>query len=298
MFRILSKESNIFSIPIYIFFLILMVLLFNIVNFRTIDPTTLVITLVGIALGYFTFNSIGLSLQNHLALVLYSVFVFGFYTSNLDIGLAVALLTNSFLILILTNTDVDFARKSIVLVGSIVALNLIFLPATWPTAIFVLLHIISTSDRIGLQIFRYFFGISLVGFSYLMIMFSFGYREWNEAYFPFFGLKINTDFSQLLYLIPVAALLVYSVIDHFANYNKKSPDSRYKYTFILVFALAQLITILLYMGKDYSFLLLLAIPASIMLSRLLRFQKKYWQKEVGLWLIIFCTVMFKISDIW
>jgi hypothetical protein len=138
MFRLLSKESNIFSIPVYIGFLLLIVISFNFLNFNTYEAIIAGITFLGIALGYFCFHSIALNYQTHLPLFLYTFFIFGLYPGKLDIGLAVALLTNSFLLLLLTSTNEDIRKKSYVLVGSIVALNFIFLPVTWPMAVFLI----------------------------------------------------------------------------------------------------------------------------------------------------------------
>jgi hypothetical protein len=112
-------------------------------------------------------------------------------------------------------------------------------------------------------------------------------------YFPFGKMKPVTDYTELLPLIPVIGMLIYAVYDHFRNYNKKSPISRYKYTFLLVFSMAQLITIILYMNKNYEYLLLLAFPSTIIISRMLRFLPKYWMQEVGLWLLIFSLIGFK-----
>lgn len=296
MFRFLSKESNIFSIPVYIGFLLLMIIAFNALNFSSFGALTAVITFAGIALGYFCFNAIGLTYQTHLPLFLYTFFVFAFLPGNMDIGLAVTLLTNSFLILILTNNDDELRKKSYVLVGAILALNFIFLPVTWPMILFVIMHIIGTSDRIGLHIFRLFFGALLIILTYFSVMYIIDFRSWNDSYFPFNGLKLNTEFTQLLYLLPVILLLIYAVFDHFRHFNKKSPTSKYKYSFLLIFFVAQLITILLYMGNRYEYLLLLALPASIILSRLLRFMEKPLLQEAGLWVIIACLVTFKLTD--
>jgi hypothetical protein len=61
MFRLLSKESNIFSIPVYIFFLFLLIISFNILDFKTLGVFSSIITFCGFALGYFLFNAIGCS---------------------------------------------------------------------------------------------------------------------------------------------------------------------------------------------------------------------------------------------
>lgn len=293
MFRLLSKESNIFSIPVYIGFLLLIVISFNLLTFNTYEAVIAGITFLGIALGYFCFHSIALNYQTHLPLFLYTFFVFGLYPGKIDVGLAVALLTNSFLLLLLTSTNEDIRKKSYVLVGSIVALNFIFLPTTWPMAVFVMIHVVATSERIGLNIFRFLLGIVLIAFSYFSVMFFINYTSWNPDYFPFGKIRMVSDYEELIPLALIACMLVYAVYDHFKNYNKKSPVSRYKYTFLLVFSIAQLITIILYMNKSYEYLLLLAFPSTIIISRMLRFLPRYWMQEVSLWVIIFSLIGFK-----
>ncbi|WP_426479796.1 DUF6427 family protein [Chryseobacterium sp. CBSDS_008] len=297
MFKLLSKESNIFSIPVYIGFLLLVVIIFNILNFNTYEAIVAGITFLGIALGYFCFHSIALNYQTHLPLFLYTFFIFGLYPGNLDIGIAVSLLTNSFLILLLTSADEDIRKKSYVLVGSIVALNFIFLPTTWPMAVFVIIHVIATSAKIGLNLFRFLLGIVLITFSYFAVMYFVQFTSWNIDYFPFGKMKPVTDYTELLPLIPVVLMLIYAVYDHFKNYNKKSPISRYKYTFLLVFSAAQLISIILYMNKSYEYLLLLAFPSSIILSRMMRFLPKYWMREASVWLIIISLLTFKAGTV-
>ena len=295
MFRLLSKESNIFSVPVYIGILLLIVISFNFLDFNTLELISAVITFAGVALGYFCFNAIALNYQTHLPLFLYTALVFALYPGDLDIGIAVSLFTNSIIILLLTSDNISVRNYSYILVGSILALNFIFLPTTWPMFIFVIFHIIGTSQRVGLHAFRLFFGILLVAMSYLGLAYFLNMNSWNLAYFPFTGFKAQRHFDNVLLLIPVAILLIYSVMDHFKNFNKKSPNSRFKYTFLLVFSLAQLITIVLYMGNNYEYLILLALPTSIIISRMLRFSKKYWQQEIGLWLIIFSLLAFKLS---
>lgn len=297
MFKLLSKESNIFSIPVYIGFLLLVVIIFNILNFNTYEAIIAGITFLGIALGYFCFHSIALNYQTHLPLFLYTIFIFGLYPGNLDIGIAVSLLTNSFLILLLTSADEDVRKKSYVLVGAIIALNFIFLPTTWPMAVFVIIHVIATSAKISLNLFRFLLGIVLIVFSYFSVMYFVQFTSWNIDYFPFGKMKPLTDYTELLPLIPVVLMLIYAVYDHFKNYNKKSPISRYKYTFLLVFSVAQLISIILYMNKSYEYLLLLAFPSSIILSRMMRFLPKYWMQEASLWLIIISLLTFKAGTV-
>ena len=293
MFKLLSNESNIFSIPVYLIFLGFIMITFNVLDFSVTNTVSSIITFAGIALAYFLFNKIDLTYQTHIPLFLYTFLVFSLYPGSIDIGIAVSLFTNSFILLMLTSTDDQLKRNSQMLIGSILAINFIFLPTTWPLIIFVILHIISTSDRIGLSIFKLFFGMFLIAFSYFCVMFYLNYTTWNEQYFPFGPISLNDNIQPLYYLIPVALLVLYSVMDHFKNFNKKSPISKFKYSFILVFSLAQLVTICLYMENHYEYLLLLAFPISIILSRGLHFMSKYWYKEISLWVIICSLLIFK-----
>lgn len=296
MFKLLSKESNIFSIPVYIGFLLFVVLGFNVAYFSYENTVSALITFLGVSLGYFVFNQVNLTYQTHLPLFLYTFFIIGFYPGHLDIGIAVALLTNSFLLLILTSEDDNIRKKGYLLVGSILAINYILLPTTWPMLLFVILHVVATSERIGLNIFRVVLGILLILFAYLCIMFFLGFMTFNPDYFPVPSDRLMKSYYPLYYLAPVVLLAAYAVLDHFKHYNEKSPTSRYKYTFLLTFTVAQLITIFLYMGSHYEYLLLLALPLSIILSRMLRFMPKYWMQESGLWLCTFCLIIFKIGS--
>jgi hypothetical protein len=296
MFKLLSKESNIFSIPVYMGFLLMITLFFNIFNFNTLEAISESITFIGIALGYFLFNKINLNQQIHLPLFLYTFFVFALYPGHLDIGLSVALLSNSFLLLILTNTEDRVRKNSFVLVGALLAINYFFLPTTWPLLFFVLLHIVATSAQIALNVFRLFLGMFLVSMSYLLLMYSLGFRSWDYAYFP-----VNIlGFIQKLYpytlLIPIVLMLIFALISHFVHLNEKSLVNRYKYTFVLTFSAAQLITVVLYMNQNFEYLLLLALPVSIILGRHLRYLQKYWMQELGTWIIIITLLLFKIGS--
>jgi hypothetical protein len=295
MFRLLSKETNIFSIPVYLFFLFLMVIYFNALDFKTLSLFTAVITFCGIALGYFLFNTIGLNYNTHLPLFLYTFFVFALYPENLDIGIAMSLFTNSFVMALLTSNN-DYLRKnSFLIIGAILALNYIFLPTTWPMFIFVLIHLISTADNIFLNIFRYFFGMAMVLGTYLGIMYLIGYHSFDERYIPYISNTIMSDFYPLYLLSPIALYVFYAIFDHFANFNKKSPTSKFKYSFLLFFFIAQIITVFFYMGNSYEYLLLLVLPNVIIISRALRFLKKYWMRELGLWIIVLSLIFFKMS---
>lgn len=296
MFKLLSKESNIFLIPIYIGVLLLMIMTFNIIDFSVIQGVSAGFAFLGIALGYFIFGKINLNRNTHAPLFLYTFFIFSFYPEDLDIGVAISLFTNSFLLLILTNSNEELRRKSYLLVGSILGINYLFLPTTWPMFFFVLIHIIATSEQVLLNMFRFIYGVGIVLFAYFCVMYFLGNTDFNMSYLPMPSDKFNHKWLPISYLTPVVLLLVYAILDHFKCYNKKSFSSRYKYTFLLIFFLVQSVTVVFYMGDYYQYLLFLALPASIILSRALMFMPKYWIKELSLWFIILSLLIFKLSN--
>lgn len=295
MFRLLSKETNIFSIPVYIFLLFLLIVYFNVLDFRKLELITDILTFCGFALGYFLFSAIGLNYNTHLPLVLYSISLFSLYPGNLDIGIGMSVFTNSFVIFLLASDNEHVRKNSYLIIGSILTINFIFLPTTWPMFIFVFIHLISTADRILLNIFRYFYGILMVLGTYFGIMYLLGNTEFDERYLPLVLDKFSTDFYPLYLLAPIALFVLYAISDHFANFNKKSPRSKYQYSFLLFFFIAQLTTVFLYMGNSYEYLLLLVLPNVIIIARGLRFLRKYWMKELGFWVIIFSLLAYKAA---
>ena len=297
MFRLLSKESNIFSVPAYIGFLFLIFISLNLLDFKNISLIHTIITFTGISLGYFLFNAIALNQLSHLPLLLYTLFVVSFYDGTIAPGLAITFLMSSILLLILTSQNDHLRKSSFMLVGAILAFTFLVFPPSWPMAVFVIFHIIGTSGRIGLNMFRLLFGAVLIVLSYFGLMYLIRYTSWDSSYFPFeSSFEILDSYDTLYILIPIVLMIIYSLADHFKHYNEKSPISRYKYTFVLVFSLAQLVTIIFYMGYDYEYLLLLALPVSIIISRMLRFLPKYWMQELGLWIVVFCLAAFKIAN--
>lgn len=128
-------------------------------------------------------------------------------------------------------------------------------------------------------------------------MYISGYTEFDERYIPLVLDKLSTDFYPLYILVPIALFVLYSISDHFAHFNMKSPRSRFQYNFLLFFFLAQLITVFLYMGKSYEYLLLLVLPNIIIIARGLRFLKKYWMKELTFWVITFSLLAYKAASL-
>jgi len=145
-------------------------------------------------------------------------------------------------------------------------------------------------------LFRLIFGAMLVLIAYFSVMYWIDYRSWDPDYLPFTKeFKLVDKFTNLLLISPIILMVIYGIMDHFKHFNEKSPTSKYKYTFLLLFSLALLISVILYMGTNYKMLLVLALPVTIILSRMLKFLPKYWMQEVGVWLILVSLFIFKIA---
>lgn len=294
MFRLLSKETNIFSIPIYMGVILAIVLMVNALSFSLLNIISSFIAFCGMALGCVLFNKIGMTRRTHLPLFLYICFIFSFYTENLDIGISMALFTNSILLFFLTDENPKLRDNSYFLIGNILAINFIFMPTTWTLFLFIIIHIIGNSEKkVSLNIFRLILGIGMVFFGYFCLMYILGFNEFNWDYIPFISNQIISDFSAFYALVPILFFCVLAILDHFINFNKKSPANKYKYAFILIFLLAQCLTLVFYMGHSYEYFLLVMLPISIILSRFLRFLNKPWLQEVGLWIIVFSCLLFK-----
>ena len=148
MFRLLSKEVKMFSIPIYIGLVIFVILTTNNFSFSFINIISNLFAFAGISLGYILFNKLSLNRHSHLPLFLYSIFILSFYPENLDIGISMAIFINSILLFFLTDDSLKLRENSYFLIGNLLALSFIFLPNTWALSLFVLIHIIATSDKI------------------------------------------------------------------------------------------------------------------------------------------------------
>lgn len=287
MFRLLSKETNIFSVPIYIGILLIILITTNLLSFGILNIISNVIAFMGLGLGYILFGRIALNRNApHLPLFLYTIFILSIYPKLLDIGISITLITNSILLFFLTDDHPKLRENSYLLIGSILATNFIFLPTTWSLFVFVIMHIISTSDKILSNILKLLLGGILIFLGYFCLMYFLDYHQFNINYIPPISPQFNTDISELYFIIPTAIFCILAIADHFINFNKKSPRSKFKYSFILAYLCIQCLTIFLYMGKNYEYLLLILFPISIILSRFLRFLNTSWLQEISLWIII------------
>lgn len=284
MFKILSKESNIFSIPFYIGFLLLGIIGINIFHFDIIGILSTIIAFVGVALGYFAFNTIGLNHRTHIPLFLYTMINISLYPTMLDIGISWTILSNALFILILTQKESN-GKDIFVLTGAILGLNYIFLPTVWPMSIFFILHIIATSKHIFLNLFRFLFGIILIIISYLSLAYFLGYHSWNMDYLPRISFTYSGIGKDLILLTPTALFIIYALLDYLMQYNKTSSNSKFKYLFLLLFISVQIIVIGFYMGKSTQYLLIISLPVSIIISRALYYLPKNIYQEISIWVI-------------
>jgi hypothetical protein len=62
----------------------------------------------------------------------------------------------------------------------------------------------------------------LVFGTYFGVMYLIGYHDFDESYIPYVEDSFMQDYYPLYFLSPVALYVLYAVMDHFANFNKKS----------------------------------------------------------------------------
>lgn len=297
MFNILSKESNIFSIFFYIIILAGIITFNNILNFSILNIISSIIAFIGLAKGYSVFNKLNINHKIILPLFIYTFFIFCFFPKQMDIGLAISLLSNIIIIEILTSTDDTFRKKSYMLVGILVGLNFIFLPSIWPMGIFVLIHILGTSNKIRLNLFRFIFGLLLSATAYFSICYFLDFNSWNADYLPKISLSFNFENILIYLLLPTLSIVIYGVHQHFKFYNEKSLTSKFRYNFLALFTLFQLVIVCFYMNEQYEYLLLLAFPFSVIISRNLQYIEKFWHKEMVLLILFLSLSVFKFFGI-
>lgn len=297
MFRLLSKESTIFSVPAYLGIVAVILTVFLIPNFGIYSAVCTLIALAGIGLGYFCVHALGITYDTHLPYFLYTLFIVSFYPLQMTPGIAVSLLANSVIVYCLSHMKQFSSGALYITLGSISMANFLFLPTLWPQMVFLLIHIAFTSTAILKNMMRFFLGIGLTALCYGGLAYFFGANSWDSAYWPFEGFYTLASYDRLFLLAPCALFLLYAIANHFYHYNKKSPVSRFRYTFLLLYFFTQLITLILYMGNNYAYLLLLALPSAVIISRGLRFMTKYWMSELCLLILTLSCLAFRFQPL-
>lgn len=293
MFRILSRQTHIFSIPSYLIVLILFISIFNVLNFSILGAISSFITFIGIALGYFAFKGIGMTENLHLPLFLYTLLVFSIYFGGIDLGLAITILGAHLIIVLLVNQDTEFREHAYFLIGCITMIMYLVNPESWPFIGFILAQIFLRSRYIVANIFRLLFAGILIFITYLCVLYLFDIPFYYQRLIPYISNRVIQQPGALLFLIPIVLFLLYSLIDGLLNRSKQGLRVQAYYNLIIVALTCPLLICVFYMEHHYEYLLLMALPCSIIISRGLRFLKKPVMQEVFLWVIILSALLFK-----
>ena len=293
MFRLLARPTNIFSIPFFIGILSFIFISYNAFYFDVFQAINSVVLFLAISLGYYIFNQINLTHQSHLPLLMYSLMLIGFYNDGLNFNLAMALLLINIIILILTSEKEVYRKKSYFIVGLLMSLCIMFQAETWPICLFLLVHIITSSERMAYNILQILFSlllslISLAAYRYLM-----GFELYQDDLLPYISYQFITDYQWMLLLLPIVLLLIFAIGKHLLQREQMSPNSTFRYNLLLIFLLSVMLMAIFYMGENYNFLIFLAMPSCIFIARfLLQMQESEWQ-EIWLWLMIISLISFK-----
>jgi len=296
MFRFLSKQIHIFSIPIYILVLLLFISAFNVLVFNLLNTISSLVALAGIALGYFIFQALGLNNNRHLPLFIYTLFIIWFYFGSITFPLSFTLLGSHIITLILVSKDEIRRKKSYFLVGFLIGIMYLVMPESWPLLGFAFLQVFITSDNIASDLLKILYALILTFISYCAILYLFDLKLNLLDLVPYIPMQLIQKMpSDLLFLIPIVLFIIYSLGDNFLNFTKISPQSKFRYHLILIALICEISIIVFYMNSDYEFLLLSALPASIIISRGLTYIKNPILQEILLWVIILSGFGFKLA---
>jgi Family of unknown function (DUF6427) len=293
MFRLLARPTNIFSIPFFIGALCFIFISYNAFYFDVSQAVVSVVLFLAISLGYYIFNQINLTHQSHLPLLMYSLMLIGFYNESLNFNLAMSLLLINIIILILTNEKEVYRKKSYFIVGFLMSTCIMFQAETWPVCLFLMVHIITSSERMAYNLLQIFCSLVLSLISVAAYRYLFGLPLYEDNLLPYISYDFIYDYQWMLLLSPIVILLVFALSKHLLQREQMSPNSTFRYNLLIIFLLSVMLMAVFYMGENYNFLIFLALPSCIFIARfLLQMRESEWQ-EILLWLMIISLIGFK-----
>ncbi len=101
-----------------------------------------------------------------------------------------------------------------------------------------------------------------------------------------------------LFLIPVAIVLIYSIVNHFKNINKLTAQKKRIFLLMHFMFLVIFITYILYGGNNDTYLAFLGFSIMLMLTRYFTESKPKieWLKEAYLWIFMICLLIYNFYD--
>lgn len=291
MLKLFSTEIKFFSIPIYIILLFIGLFCFNTFDVNHFLP--IMLSLTGICFNYFLFNKINLNYHYRLPLLLYTLFTIAFYTTKIDIGVAINLIINPLILWILIKKE-NFSKNHHLLIGLLLSIGFIFLPTIWVSIFFILLHILTKSKYVSYDLFRLILGFGFGMLFYFEIMYLMNHQSIDTHFFPYFSSEINPNTKLFYPIFPIILIFIGCLFHLFSKMMVISPTNQFKLIFILLYTLTQIFIIIFYMDNENEYILFITFPFSVILGRELQHFKNYWLKETLLWVIIFSLFLYKL----
>lgn len=108
---------------------------------------------------------------------------------------------------------------------------------------------------------------------------------------------VHFELKQL-FLIPVAIVLIYSIVNHFKNINKLTAQKKRIFLLMHFMFLVIFITYILYGGNNDTYLAFLGFSIMLMLTRYFTESKPKieWLKEAYLWIFMICLLIYNFYD--
>lgn len=108
---------------------------------------------------------------------------------------------------------------------------------------------------------------------------------------------IHFDLKQL-FLIPIAIIIIYSIVNYFKNINKLTAQKKRIFFLMHFMFLAILVTYIVYGGNNDTYLAFLGFNIMLMLTRYFSESKPKieWLKEALLWIYMICLLIYNFYD--
>lgn len=122
-----------------------------------------------------------------------------------------------------------------------------------------------------------------VGFQILYLL---GNMDWLDNLNEYFYIDFWNLTTGLLPLILIGIFILIAWFDHISYSSKQDINKRHIYFLFFLYFLNWLIILILFGGKNISFLAVLGFPVSVFLARLVQYQKSSVRKEVFIWIYL------------
>ncbi|WP_312133372.1 DUF6427 family protein [Empedobacter sp.] len=297
--NLLDKRNFFIQIFIIVLFTLLGVTNFNSIDLSNLEKLGVILTFLTIALVGYTDNTNDLISRSSYPTFIYILWIMPFVTGLSDYRIAGSLLLVTYVTIKLLYFE---SEKNDTYNAFDIGVFISFAILLSPPLIFL-----------GIVVFTYFLTlrevepkIPILGFLgfLLPILIVAQVSFLLDYYFMFDFYKEQLMFTMVhfewkqLFLVPIAIILIYSIINHFKNVNKLTAQKKRIFLLMHFMFGTMLITYILYGGNNDAYLAFLGFSIMLMLTRYFSESKPKieWLKEAFLWVFMICLLIYNFYD--